>query len=806
MSDRNYWTALRQRKISRRTMLGASAKAGVGAAGLALVGCGDDDEPDAGAVAAERAASAAEEAAAAAIAAGEARAAETEAAADAAAEAAAAASEASAAASQAADAADAAAALAAEAAESEDAANAAAAAEAAAAAAAQAADAASAAGDAAAAAVADAAAQAAEAAAQAARDAAAAVEAGTATAEAAQAAIDEAAEAAAAAAAAAGEASAAAGEAAATAQETAEAAAETAAAAVAAAQEAAEAAGEAASAAAAAIAAEAAGEEADFSEPWPLDQVDLDAELVIGVQADGGGLDQHRVGSGNANAISNGVVYSGPLDRDPRDNGSHAGIATPEWIDATNIRLTITPAEFHNGSIVTAHDLVFSYNRMGGIAEYHQGGATTDHPGGWAPAIAGRGAADWVRNEAVDDRTWAIEIAEPDAGFLTVRMDSTTEVVVMSQADTEARGDTAVDNHPMGTGPMRFVSHTDDEDFVFERFDGHFRGVDYPLRLPHVTHFKKLTALVRPELQARFAGLEAGELDMVGGEGIGPTAAAPFVDDPDFTVQFQAGLAFSVHNVYPNLYHETMEDGSPNPFLDLRVRRAANHAINRQAIIDNLLLGVGEQSLMVYSGVPGYPSAEQKQEVLFEYDVEKAKALMAEAGYADGFDIKLFWTPGWGGELAPDLALLAAQDLQAVGIRAEPVSVAIEDYFTEEYTNNARNLNSRPGLYWWWANTVPDIASMWECCTATDGFFSMGPPVDPGMQELFDQQKVELDPERRLEMITELMLWHAREASFIFIVEPPDAVLTRSNVNWPKGGRLGLLNFATHWSAQKARA
>ena len=232
MSRRNYWTTLRQRKISRRTMLGASAKAGVGAAGLALVGCGDDDD-DAAPAAVDTSAidAAAGDASAAASAAGEASAAASEASA--------AASEAAAAASQAADAADAAAALAAEAAESEDAANAAAAAEAAAAAAAQAADAASAAGDAAAAAVADAAAQAAEAAAQAARDAAAAVEAGTATAAAAQAAINAAAEAAAAA-----------GAAAATAQETAEAAAETAAAAVAAAQEAADAAQEAAESAA----------------------------------------------------------------------------------------------------------------------------------------------------------------------------------------------------------------------------------------------------------------------------------------------------------------------------------------------------------------------------------------------------------------------------------------------------------------------------------------------------------------------------------------------------------------------------
>ena len=208
MSTPNYWTALRQRKISRRTMLGASAKAGVGAAGLALVGCGDDDDDAAPAAidtsaidaAAGDAAAAAEAASAAADAAG-----------------------------RAAEAAEAASALAAEAAESDDAEQAAAAAQAAADAAADAAEAARAAGDAGAAAVAQAAADAAEAAAAAAR------EAGAEDTAAAAAAAQAAADAAAAAAAAAGEASAA--------------AAETAAAAVAAAEEAADAAREAAAAA-----------------------------------------------------------------------------------------------------------------------------------------------------------------------------------------------------------------------------------------------------------------------------------------------------------------------------------------------------------------------------------------------------------------------------------------------------------------------------------------------------------------------------------------------------------------------------
>ena len=801
MSTRNYWSTLRQRKISRRTMLGASAKAGVGAAGLALVGCGDDDEPDAGAVAAERAATAAEEAAAAAIAAGEARAAETEAAADAAAEAAAAASEASAAASQAADAADAAAALAAEAAESEDAANAAAAAEAAAAAAAQAADAASAAGDAAAAAVADAAAQAAEAAAQAARDAAAAVEAGTATAEAAQAAIDDAAEAAAAAAAAAGEASAAAGQAAATAQETAEAAAETAAAAVAAAQEAAEAAGEAAGAAAAAVAG-VVGETAEFSVPWPLDQIDLDASIVGVVPSDQGGVDQQRAAS-ITNHYSHGAVFNAPMAVDPRDGVAIPDLAAPEWIDPVSLRASVVPAPFHDGSILTAHDMVFNFDRKGGIAEYHQGGETSDHPGGWVPWNPNRASArDWVRNEAVDDRTWSFELPAADAGYFIINLASTLEIGIMSQADVERRGDLAVDQFAMGTGPYRFVSHEDDTDFVFERFEDQFYPVDHPLVAPHYAHNKHLKIVVRPETQSRIAGLEAGEIDMVAE--LGPNHVEPFVDDPDFTVQFQPPGPWAIQVLYPNLYPETMPDGSPNPFLDLRVRQAANHAINRQAIIDNLLLGQGTYPLFAFGGVNGYPTPEQKQEVQYDYDPERAKQLLAEAGYADGFDIPLYWTTDWGGAWMADMVLAVVQDLTAVGIRAHEESTLLGELLTDAYVTGGPDLP--PALYWFWANNTRDVGSMWTCCASGESDFMKlnGEGVqDPALQELYLAQRVEQDPARRLEMITELFLEHARQAWLIFIVEAPDAVLTRGDVNWPKGGQAGYMFGGSTYAVQR---
>jgi ABC-type transport system substrate-binding protein len=545
----------------------------------------------------------------------------------------------------------------------------------------------------------------------------------------------------------------------------------------------------------------AAGTEEEWTMPLPLDQVDLDAELVMAVPADSGGLDPHRAASA-ANYISHGLVYSGPLDRDPRDNSMTAGLTTPEWIDPVTLRMHVTPAKFHDGSTLVAGDLVFSYNRMGEVAEYHDGGATSDHPGGWASARALRGAGHWITNEAIDDSTWAIELPLPDAGFLTVNMDGAGEVCVFSQADVESRGDLAVDQEPMGTGPCRFVSHIDDESFVFERFDDHYNPIDHPLRVPHVPHYKQMTGLVRPELQSRLAGLEAGEIDMVS-EGVGVTGAKPYIDNPDYTVQFQAGAGWSVHNVYPNLWLDTRPDGSPNPFLDIRVRQAANHAINRQAIIENLFLGVGEMSMFTFSGVPGYPSPEQKAEVLFDYDPEKAKQLMAEAGYEDGFDVPLFYTPDWGGDVVADLVLVASQDLAQIGIRVTPVPTLGSEYFTPEYSSGR---DAAPwGLYWFYANAVPDIGSMWECCGSADGFFTISPPQDPRLQELYLEQRVEQDPDRRLELISELLLEHTRQATFIFIVEPPDTVVTRADINYPKGGRVGNLNFLMTFAIQRIK-
>ena len=614
MSRRNYWTTLRQRKISRRTMLGASAKAGVGAAGLALVGCGDDDEPDAGAAAAERAAAAAEEAAAAAVAAGDARAADSEAAAavaaeaaDAAAEAADAAGEASDAAAQAAAAAADAAALAAEAAESEDAANAAAAAEAAAAAAAQAADAASAAGDAAAAAVADAAAQAAEAAAQAARDAAAAVEAGTATAAAAQAAIDQAAEAAAAAAAAAGEASAAAGAAAATAQETAEAAAETAAAAVAAAQEAADAAREAAESAAMA---------AEEDEPAPATGP-THGGVVTFAAYDGGILDPAIANHGGTDSI----VFPIYDHINYLDNGGTLTAAMaelPEVVDELNFIYAIKP-NVHwqdkaplNGRQFVAEDAVFGLERFG-----------QDNPEFiWRDRYA---TVDQF--EAVNDLTLHITAKEPFAPLLTAVAE--IQALMVSRDAVEAFGDDGIASNieaAIGTGGVQHVSREADVLTVLERNPNYFRA-----GLPYFDGFR---ANWNFDAAYRAAQYVAGESDFTSFPWLGFPAEnealrAQVGEENLVEVPMQATWGEAT------FFHTKVE-----PYTDPRVRLALHLATNREQLfaVSQGFLSIGGP-IAHASGPYAWTVDELRQRpgyrsgALREQDLAEGRRLLDASGY-----------------------------------------------------------------------------------------------------------------------------------------------------------------------------
>ncbi len=746
MSRLNHWTALRQRKISRRTMLGASAKAGVGAAGLALVGCGDDDEPDAGAAAAERAASAAEEAAAAAVAAGDARAAESEAAAavaaeaaDAAADAAAAAGEASAAAgeasdaaAQAASAADAAAALAAEAAESEDAANAAAAAEAAAAAAAQAADAAGAAGDAAAAAVADAAAQAAEAAAQAARDAAAAVEAGTATAEAAQAAIDEAAEAAAAAAAAAGEASAAAGQAAATAAETAATAAETAATAEAVAEAAAE------TAAAAVAAAEEAADAAQEAAESAAMAAEDDEAPATGPQH-GGIITWH---GGDSGILDPAIADDGLLDSsifpvyDHLNYLDNGGVLTaamaelPEVVDDVTFVYNIKP-NVHwqdkaplNGRQFVAEDAAFGLQRFG-----------QDNPEFiWRDRFA---SVDQF--EVTDELTLRLTLGEVFAPMLTAVGE--IQMLMIARDVVEAFGDDAIATNgeaAIGTGGMQMVSREADVLTELERNPNYYRE-----GLPYINGLRANWNLDGAYRAAQYV---AGESDILFCPWLGFPAENEAVRGQvgeENVVDVPMNATWNWTAVH---FHTKVE-----PYGDPRVRTALHLATDREQLLVTTQ-GVTEiggpisHAIGAYAWTPdelrqrpGYRSGAQREE-----DLAEGRRLLDASGYDPARVPPMTAAAGYGTPYAE----VMQQNFAAIGFEVELLEQP-----------NSENLTLRAAgeftLTWQGLGGAFDPDVLYGL-SHSDGGRNYGEFSDPGLDALLEQGRSTLAAEDRLPIYDEV--------------------------------------------------
>ena len=775
MSDRNYWTTLRQRKISRRTMLGASAKAGVGVAGLALVGCGEDEAP--AAVDTSAIDAAAGDAAAAAAAAGEAAEAASRAASAAEAASAAAADTsaidaAAAAAAQAALAAEAAAALAAEAAESEDAANAAAAAEAAAAAATQAADAASAAGDQAAAAVAAAAAEAAEAAAQAARDVAAAVEAGTATAEAAQAAIDNAAEAAAAAAAAAGEASAAAGaasaaagQAAATAQETAataeavaEAAAETAAAAVAAAQEAADAAREAAESAAMA-AAEPEGPAAGSTD------FNATVRVAIGPNA-GGGLDPIRQG-GSATVMTYDTL--GQFDQFSKQ--FVASSATFEWVDDFSAAIVEIKRgmKWHDGAPVTAEDIKSSLDRHKGIAPYNADGTVAS-------------LYTWKVQAITDEVT--VE------GPLSVRIPLRTDASAFAVMGTEVRltpkhiieeiGDEAFAILGIGSGPFVIDTYEPDDHVFTRRFEDYHveAGSTHHVHKPWAARFEEY---VRPEPLSRVAALEADEADMT--LSLGWDLSSTFEDSDDFNVLLAEGT--DNWNIVFNT-HRPAADGS-FPFQDIRVRRAINHAVNWEAIIESRG-GFERRNMGIAATNIGALTEQQRADLVYEYNPDKARALMAEAGYEDGFHVP-FW--GYSGRFAgvEEGGLAIAQDLEKIGITTDFQADVHAVFRPRLGAIGDDGIHEAAGFHFYFFNTYPDPVSNLNAWIDENGSISHS-KADPGskIQELVEAQRLAFDPEERAEAINKVQVAIYDEAMFLFGVEQVNVGVMRKNIEWKHWG------------------
>jgi len=224
---------------------------------------------------------------------------------------------------------------------------------------------------------------------------------------------------------------------------------------------------------------------------------------------------------------------------------------------------------------------------------------------------------------------------------------------IMPKKYREKVGDKGFAEKPIGCGPFRWVDYKQDQWFEVEAVEKHYR---------HTPEYKTLKAVYVPEPSTRLAMLRAGEADIA----TLSSANVPVVKaDPDLRLVLSKNLMASVL-----IFGDLLSDEVKTPFHDIRVRKAASLAIDRKGITEKIFFGVAEPYGEVLSPVTlGYdPSIKPDP-----YDPEAAKALLAEAGYPNGFETKLctgtsgkYWAEAVSSNLA-DIGIKAKLDLYESG-------------------------------------------------------------------------------------------------------------------------------------------
>jgi len=389
--------------------------------------------------------------------------------------------------------------------------------------------------------------------------------------------------------------------------------------------------------------------------------------------------------------------------------------------------------KFHDGSDFDAEAVKFNFDRM--LDESHP-----YHDTGPFPLAFFFSAVETV--EAVDPQTVRFTLSAPYAPFLS-NLAYPTGLIVSPAAVEQHGGDFG--RNPSGTGPFRFVEWRSNEAVVVERNPDYWDGAP---SLEAVV-FRPIT-----DANTRTAEMLAGGIDLM--VEVPPVALGQFEGD-GFTVHEEAG---------PHLWFLIL-NAKEGPFADKRVRQAANYAVNKTALVENVLEGTAE----VAAGPtpPAFAWAYNESLEPYPYDPDQAKALISEAG-ADGAELTFYVTEGGSGMLDPVAMGTAIQaDLEAVGF-----DVKIETY---EWNTFLGQVN--PGLEGkadmaemaWMTNdpdTLPYLALRTEAWPDQGGFNS-GYYSNPKVDELLDAARVSTDQDERARLYKEMQEIVHEDAPWVFV-------------------------------------
>ena len=403
--------------------------------------------------------------------------------------------------------------------------------------------------------------------------------------------------------------------------------------------------------------------------------------------------------------------------------------------------------KFHDGTPFNAEAVKFTFDRMlDKNNPYHDTGPF--------PLAFFFSSIDTVSTP--DDTTVVFKLKEPYAPFLS-NLAYPAGLIVSPAAVKKWGKDFG--RHPSGTGAFKFKQWDSNSKVVVERNDDYWDGKP-PLE---AVVYRPIT-----DANTRVAEMLSGGLDVM--VEVPPDSMAQFKDNKSFKVYEQAGphVWFLILNT---------KDG---PFKSKLIRQAANYAINKKAIVDDILQGTAQ----VAAGPtpPAFAWAYDDKLQPYPYDPAKAKALLKEAGY-DGQQVTFYVTEGGSGMLDPVAMGTAIQaDLEAVGMK-----VKIETY---EWNTFLGKVN--PGIdgkadmaEMAWMTNDPDTLPFLTLRTGAfpdKGGFNSGYYSNPKVDALLEKARTSTDQAERAKLYKQMQGIVHDDAPWVFIANWKQNAVTAASV------------------------
>ena len=359
--------------------------------------------------------------------------------------------------------------------------------------------------------------------------------------------------------------------------------------------------------------------------------------------------------------------------------------------------------------------------------------------------------------KVLDDYTIDIITKKPDPS-LVARL--TMFHIVPPKYISEV-GQAKFGRNPIGTGAFKFVEWVRDDRLTLKRNEKYWDG-------PHPT-VKEVVFRVIPEIQSRLAALQTGEVDIASNI---PPDLAKRVDTKG---RFDLKSVLTTRVIYLDF---SSTPGSP--ILDKRVRLAINYAIDRDAIIKHVLENYGEKVAtlaprIVFGYDPSIPP--------YPYDPKKAKRLLAEAGYPNGFSIEM---AGPAGRYMRDKEILQAVvgQLDKIGVKVDLKLLEWGSHLTKIASRTAA-----PIFMLGWGQTSLDLDHYFEPIYHSKGAYSQ--KNDKELDNLIDKARYEIDVIKRKDLYSKIQKLVYDQAYLCPLYEQKDLFGVNKRVDWtPRGDEM----------------